>query len=116
MTAQRPKILIIDDEPVLTDFFKGELEHAGYSVVSETSAEAGTATVRKGEVDVVVTDLHLAGPSDFTSKEGFKLITELHEIKPDLPIILMTADKTTENAIEAMKIGAFDYITKTTDK
>jgi DNA-binding NtrC family response regulator len=114
MTTPRPTILIIDDEVVLTNFLKGELEREGYTVMTEASTDAGIASATRGMVDVVVTDLHFA-PENYESREGFQFIREVHSAKPDLPVILMTSDKATEHAIEAIKLGAFDYIAKPPD-
>src|SRR6185295_3716624 len=68
--------------------------------------DSGLARARAEEFDVVISDLKLPGLS------GLDLVRELHEAKPRLPIVLMTAHGTTETAIEATKRGAFDYLLK----
>ena len=112
MTADKTSVLIIEDDESLAATYKITLEREGYRVVTELAADRGLARAREDQFDVVLTDLHLAGPSDLSSKEGFSLIRQLRAIKPDLPIILMTGDRATEHAIEATKLGAYDYISK----
>ena len=100
------KILIIDDDDQLRKSFKKLLIEEGYDVKSSASGEAGLEQVKKDLPDVVLLDMRLPGMN------GFETFQVIHEIEPKLPVIIMTAYGTTETAIEATKIGAFDYILK----
>ncbi|MFC1531764.1 sigma-54-dependent transcriptional regulator [Thermodesulfobacteriota bacterium] len=102
-------ILIIDDDDQLRKSFKKLLKEEGYSVESAPSGEAGLKRIRTNPPDIVVLDMRLPGMNGL---EVFKII---HEIDPKLPVIIMTAYGTTETAIEATKLGAFDYILKPFD-
>ncbi|MFZ7112096.1 MAG: sigma-54-dependent transcriptional regulator, partial [Desulfatiglandales bacterium] len=104
-----PTILIIDDDDQLRKSFEKLLLEEGYSVESAASGEAGVKKVREKVPDLVVLDMRLPGMNGF---ETFKVI---NEIEPKLPVIIMTAYGTTETAIEATKMGAFDYLLKPFD-
>ena len=78
----------------------------GYSVAVAMRGDDGLTQARESDCDVVLTDLKMPGLS------GLELIEQLHRTKPKLPIIMMTAYGTTETAIEATKLGAYDYLLK----
>lgn len=103
------RILIIDDDDQLRKSFHKLLLQEGYSIDSAASGEAGITMIRQHPPDLVILDMRLPGMNGF---ETFKVI---HEIEPKLPVIIMTAYGTTETAIEATKMGAFDYILKPFD-
>lgn len=100
------KILIVDDDPQLRQSFERILRQEGYEILTASSAEAGIESVRRYEPDLAVMDFRLPG---MTGLEGF---TEIQKIDAKLPVIIMTAFGTTDTAIEATKLGAFDYIIK----
>jgi len=102
-------ILIIDDDDQLRKSFEKLLTEEGYSVKSASSGEAGLSMVQKEVPDLVVLDMRLPGIN------GFETFEFIHKIEPKLPVIIMTAYGTTETAIEATKMGAFDYILKPFD-
>ncbi len=103
------RILIIDDDDQLRKSFHKLLLQEDYSIDSAASGEAGIAMIRQRPPDLVILDMRLPGMNGF---ETFKVI---HEFEPKLPVIIMTAYGTTETAIEATKMGAFDYILKPFD-
>jgi nitrogen regulation protein NR(I) len=105
----QPKILLIEDDPGITAALKKELQAEGYSVAATLRGDDGLAQAREQHCDVVLTDLKLPGLS------GLELVGQLHAAKPKLPIIMMTAFGTTETAIEATKLGAYDYLLKPLD-
>jgi len=111
----KPKILIIEDDQTLASSLKRMMEIERYEVTLAATAEAGLAFARSTRVDLVVTDLQLEGPKGVDATAGLKLITELRAARPQLPVILMTAHHSTETAIEATKLGAYDYILKPFD-
>src|SRR6058998_3361158 len=105
----RPKILLIEDDAGIVGGLKKELQAEGYEVAVATRGDNGLAQAKEQPFDVVITDLKLPGLS------GLKLVEQLHASKPKLPIILMTAFGTTETAIEATKLGAYEYLLKPFD-
>ncbi len=99
-------ILIIDDDDQLRKSFKKLLNEEDYAVLGAASGEAGLEAVKSQIPDLVILDMRLPGMN------GFDTFKAIHEIEPKLPVIIMTAYGTTETAIEATKMGAFDYILK----
>ncbi|MDY6970706.1 MAG: sigma-54 dependent transcriptional regulator [Thermodesulfobacteriota bacterium] len=99
-------ILIIDDDDQLRMSFEKLLTSEGYTVRNASSGEAGVKLIHEGVPDLVILDLRLPGIN------GLETFQVIHEIEPRLPVIIMTAYGTTDNAIEATKMGAFDYILK----
>jgi len=106
MVDDMTKILAVDDEPRILLLLKSLLGANGYSVETAQSGAAAIEKVRQGGIDIVITDLRMS-PID-----GLQLFNEVHGMKPDLPVILLTAYASVETAIEAMKGGMFDYLTK----
>jgi DNA-binding NtrC family response regulator len=102
----KSRILLIEDDSGITVTLQRLLANEGYEVAVEKRGDSGLARARAEDFDVVLSDLKLPGLS------GLDLVRELHEAKPRLPIVLMTAHGTTETAIEATKRGAFDYLLK----
>lgn len=102
-------ILIIDDDDQLRMSFERLLKEEGYMVRNAPSGEAGLSQIRSRVPDLVILDMRLPGMN------GLETFKRIHEIEPKLPVIIMTAYGTTETAIEATKLGAFDYILKPFD-
>lgn len=100
------KILIVDDEPRILLLMQSLLKANGFSVVTAKDGPAALELVRKGDVDITVTDLRMA-PMD-----GMQLFKEIQALYPAMPVILLTAYASVETAIDAMKSGIFDYLTK----
>ena len=103
------KILIVDDDDQLRKSFTKLLREEGYRVDSTASGEEGLEMVRAISPDVVVLDVRLPGMNGLETFKG------IHAFDPKLPVIFMTAFSTTETAIEATKMGAFDYVLKPFD-
>ena len=103
------EILIIDDDDQLRKSFEKLLTEEGYSVQGAPSGELGLKLVQHELPDLVILDMRLPGMN------GLETFQALYEIEPKLPVIIMTAYGTTETAIEATKMGAFDYIFKPFD-
>ncbi len=110
-----PKILIIEDDTSLAWSLKHVLQVEGYTVETAFNVDDGFARARDNVFDVVVTDLQLPGLNSLGDKAGLELINRVRTVKPQQPIILMTAHHTTETAIEATKLGAYDYLLKPFD-
>jgi DNA-binding NtrC family response regulator len=102
-------ILIIDDDYQIRESFERLLIEEGHEVLTAASGESGLEIVRSVLPDLVLLDLRLPGMS------GLETFLALREIESKLPVIIMTAFGTTETAIEATKLGAFDYILKPFD-
>src|SRR3989449_7585030 len=109
MKFQKPKILLIEDDASVAGGLKKELQVEGYEVAVAERGDKGLAQAKAQPFDVVITDLKMPGMS------GLELVEQLHATKPKLPIILVTAFGTTETAIEATKLGAYDYLLKPFD-
>ncbi len=99
-------ILIIDDEKNYLVVLEALLAPEGYEILTSDNAREAIRIVRNSDLDLVITDMKMSGMN------GMKLLEECKKIKPDLPIIMMTAYGTIEMAVEAMKKHAYDYITK----
>jgi len=94
---------------------KHVLQVEGYSVETAFNTDDGFARARDNTFDVIVTDLQLPGANSIGDRAGLDLINRVRTVKPQQPIILMTAHHTTETAIEATKLGAYDYLLKPFD-
>ncbi|BBO86999.1 sigma-54-dependent transcriptional regulator [Desulfosarcina ovata] len=102
-------ILIIDDDDQLRISFERLLKEEGYQVCTAASGEAGIRMLTESIPDLVVLDVRLPGIN------GLETFRQIHQIEQKLPVIIMTAYGTTETAIEATKMGAFDYVIKPFD-
>ena len=104
-----PKILLIEDDTAIAGGLRRVLGRSGYEVTILTRGDEGLKQAGRDHFDVVLTDFKLPGLS------GLELVAQLHAAKPLLPVIVMTAHGSTETAIEATKLGAYDYILKPFD-
>src|ERR1700744_1088555 len=102
----RPRIMIVEDDDGLRQVIHIQLEREGFEITSTPSAEEALAILEKSPQHLVITDLGLPGIS------GIDLLKRVRVEYPETAIILMTAFGTVQTAIEAMKAGAYDYITK----
>src|SRR5512139_3951109 len=100
------RILVIDDDETVRDVLRSFLTGEGFHVVLAEDGEAGIALIREEKFDVVLTDLVMPQVS------GMEVLKEAATICPDTPVIMMTAFAAVETAVEAMKLGAYDYIGK----
>jgi nitrogen regulation protein NR(I) len=99
-------ILIVDDDAQLRQSFEKLLNAEGHTVKTASSGEAAIALVKEAVPDLVIMDVRMPGMS------GLEAFQAIHEIEPKLPVIIMTAFGTTDTAIEATKLGAFEYVLK----
>lgn len=102
-------ILIVDDDPQLRQSFEKLLSGEGHKVRTAPSGEVGLSLVGRDTPDLVIMDVRLPGMS------GLETFLAMRRIEPKLPVIIMTAFGTTETAIEATKLGAFEYVLKPFD-
>lgn len=99
-------ILIVDDDHHLREGFERLLLEEGYSVRAASSGEQGLSMVRESLPDCVIMDVRMPG------MDGLATLQAMHGIEARLPVIIMTAFANTDTAIEATKLGAFDYLVK----
>jgi two-component system nitrogen regulation response regulator GlnG len=102
-------ILIVDDDARLRESFEKLMAEEGYGVRSAATGEAGLEAVKQELPDLVIMDVRMPGMG------GLETLRAIREIDPKLPVIVMTAFGTTDTAIEATKLGAFDYVLKPFD-
>lgn len=100
------KILVIDDDPEMCNLLKEVLSGEGYSLTTNTESGEAIELLKREDFDVIITDLMMEGI------KGLELLQESKKIAPLTPVIIITAFGTIESAIKAMKMGAYDYITK----
>jgi two-component system response regulator PilR (NtrC family) len=100
------RILVVDDERSLREFLEIFFRREGYAVVTAASVDEALVALGADDFDVVISDVQMAGAS------GLELLRTVKETAPECVVIMITAFATTETAIEAMKQGAYDYITK----
>ncbi len=99
-------VLIVDDEKNYLVVLEALLGPEGYETITADNARNALRLIKGADLDLVITDMKMPGMS------GMELLEELKKIKPELPVIMMTAYGTIELAVEAMKKQAYDYITK----
>jgi two-component system response regulator AtoC len=109
MSAPRSTVLIVDDERNLARAVKAFLAEAGYEAETANDGEQALSLVQSIRPDVVFADVRLPGMS------GTDLLRRIREFDPAIPVIIMTAYGTIEGAVEALKLGAFDYMKKPVD-
>jgi DNA-binding NtrC family response regulator len=105
----KARVLVLDDEQRMVDIVGMVLQREGYEVAPFTDGEAALAALAAGEpapFDLLITDLRMPGP------DGLEVLRRAREMQPGLPVILVTAHASVATAIEAMKLGAVDYVEK----
>ena len=100
------RILLIDDDPSVRDSMERTIRTAGYAVQSAANGEDGFELARDGSFDVILSDMRMPGIS------GLDILRRLREIKVDAAFIIMTGFGTVDTAVEAMKLGAVDFVQK----
>ena len=100
------KVLVIDDDDTVRDVLLSFLQSNGFEVTAANNGKKGLELFREDNFDVVLSDLVMPEIS------GIEVLKEISAIKVNMPVIVITAFGTIQTAVEAMKMGAFDYITK----
>jgi DNA-binding NtrC family response regulator len=103
------RVLLVDDEPDQVALLRAMLTPLGMEVGTADSAEQAMGAFRRHPVDVVVTDLHLPGAS------GIDLIRQLRQVETPPAVVLITGEVSVASAVEALKLGASDYLQKPVD-
>jgi len=109
MPSEVPKILVIEDEDQVRQSYEDMFSFFGYEVESVQNGRAGLSRITKNDYDIVVTDLNMP------EMNGIEVLKYIKKKKPYIEVIVITGYATLENAIEAMKVGAYDYFAKPVD-
>ncbi len=102
----KKSVLIIEDEPIMRNILKNTLNKAGFETTIVEDGIKGIAAITEGDFDIIVTDIILP------QGDGFKILKWAKEKRPDTSVILITGHGKVKDAVEAMKLGASDYLTK----
>jgi len=102
-------VLVIDDDKMIRSFLDSILSEDGYEVLLAATGAEGTAAMRAKPVDVVLLDLMLP------DEDGISVLRKIKQEEPSVQVILLTAYGAVESAVEAMRLGAYDYIDKPSD-
>ena len=102
-------VLVIEDKESMAEMLKETLESAGYKVISARDGIEGIKFLKEGKIDLVLTDLKVP------KRDGIEILKASKEENQLIPVIVMTAFGSVETAVTAMKVGAFDFITKPFD-
>jgi DNA-binding NtrC family response regulator len=99
-------ILIVDDEPIVRESIRDWLKDAGYQVAIAESGEEALKMMETQDFSILVMDVRLPG------KTGIQILKEIKALKPQIKSIVITAYPSADLAVEAMKLGAVDYLIK----
>lgn len=103
------RVLVIEDDPDGRASVTEAIEDAGMEVISKSDGNSGLAVFEKHAFDLVLTDLVLP------DHDGITVLERMRELKPDIPVLIMTAYGSVSSSVRAMKSGAYDYVTKPLD-
>jgi two-component system response regulator HydG len=106
MASETATLLVADDDPAVRQSLERTLAREGYTVVLAPDGQAAIDRLRDGGVDLVLSDLKMPGLN------GLELLREVKAVSPDLDVVMLTAFGTVEEAVQAMKDGAVDFLTK----
>ncbi len=98
------RIFVVDDERMIRVSLVDELRDAGYSVHEFSAANAALAQLAELEPEIIISDLSMPG------MDGIEFLKRIKTFNPEIQVIIMTAYSTVDTAVEAMKLGAYDYI------
>lgn len=104
------KILVVDDEAIQRDIVKDILEDEGYDVATSSGGPEALEHIRRSPVDVVLSDLRMPG------MDGVELLQHVKAFDPEIIVVVITAYGSVESAVDAMRKGAYHYLTKPLDK
>nr|BCX00957.1 MAG: sigma-54-dependent Fis family transcriptional regulator [Bacteroidota bacterium] len=104
-----PTILVVDDERAVRNALREILEHEGYRVEEATHGEEALQKAAEDRIALVLLDIKMPG------RDGMEVLAELRLKRPDLPVVILTGHGTIEQAVEAIRAGAFDFLEKPPD-
>ena len=105
----RRTILVVDDDPDILKLMAMRLRAAGYDTISVSNGEAALAHIALSSPDLVISDLRMPG------MDGMSLFNAIRSIKPNIPVIIVTAHGSEAEALNAIQRGVFDFLTKPFD-
>src|SRR6202000_3097054 len=109
MTSQPLRVWLVDDDTSIRWVLERALKNGGMVPKAFDAAEPALAALRNDAPDVLITDIRMSGQS------GLELLRRIHDVHPDLPVIVMTAYSDLDNAVSAYESGAFEYLPKPFD-
>ncbi len=109
MTFIKRTLLLVDDDSAHRTMLKAHLSREGYDIIEADDGDIAVHLARERDIDLVLLDLKMR------RMDGIQALKEIHQHKPEIPVIIITAFSSVENAVTAMKQGAFDYVTKPID-
>jgi DNA-binding NtrC family response regulator len=109
MSKERTRILIVDDEEIVRESLSAWLEKDGYTLATAPDGDTAIERIRKERWSILLVDLKMPGT------DGLQVLAEARAVQPEAAAVIMTAYATVDTAVAAMKIGAYDYLTKPFD-
>jgi len=109
MSTPIGSVLVVEDDAALREALIDTLHAAGIAALAAGDAEEALQKMQTEDIALVISDVHMPGPN------GYELLTSIKQLRPDLPVVLMTAHGTVAQAVSAMREGATDYIVKPFD-
>jgi two-component system NtrC family response regulator len=106
MEGSPSRVLLVDDDDSLREILRAHLKKGGYDVVALGHPQEAVDMLERERFEILVTDIKMEGLS------GIELLKIARDLHPGLPVIMITGHGTIESAVESMKLGAFDYVTK----
>lgn len=106
MTGQQIRILVVDDDPSLRNMMNIVLKKDGFDVTCVENARVALSTLKEESFELIISDIKMPDVS------GIDLLRKVKSLNPDMPVVMITAYGSTHDAVEAMKLGAENYITK----
>src|SRR5690349_8948577 len=103
------RVLVVDDDASMREMLEADLREAGFDVATRGAAAEALELVSSQELDAVVTDLNMKGMG------GVELCERIAKSRPDLPVVVITAFGSLQTAVDAMRAGAYDFVTKPFD-
>jgi len=110
MADEKIKVLVVDDEETVRVLFQRILQAAGYNVIIAANGKDALSVIEDDDIDVVLLDIRMPGLS------GIDVLGKIRTDRPDICVIMVTAVAIVQTAVEAMKLGAVDYIIKPFDQ
>ena len=106
MNQEKKRILIVDDDQIITESLNEFLELEGYEAQGAGNFAQAVTTLERNRYNLVLTDINMP------DVDGFELLRVIKQRYPDIVVIMITGYGTIESAVEAIKMGAYDYLTK----